>query len=85
MGTAVMVYMSEIAMPQFRGALLSAFSLGFALGQVFIAVGFKVLNDTAPTLFRRIFYSKVATLRARRHFEDLLGPYPGTTLITNTP
>jgi len=58
MGTAVMVYMSEIAMPQFRGALLSAFSLGFALGQVFIAVGFKVLNDTAPTLFRRIFYSE---------------------------
>lgn len=58
MGTAVMVYMSEIAMPQFRGALLSAFSLGFALGQVFIAIGFKVLNDTTPLLFRRVFYSE---------------------------
>ncbi|KXJ89300.1 general substrate transporter [Microdochium bolleyi] len=58
MGTAVMVYMSEIAMPQFRGALLSAFSLGFALGQVFIATAFKVLQDTTPMLFRRIFYSE---------------------------
>lgn len=58
MGTAVMVYMSEIAMPQFRGALLSAFSLGFALGQVFLAIGFKVLQDTTPMLFRNAFYSE---------------------------
>jgi hypothetical protein len=58
MGTSVMVYMSEIAMPQFRGTLLSAFSLSFAFGQLFLAIGLKVLNVTAPLEFRRIFYSE---------------------------
>jgi hypothetical protein len=53
MGTSCMVYMSEIALPQFRGALLA-----FALGQVFLAVGLKVLEDTEPLEFRRMFYSE---------------------------
>jgi hypothetical protein len=53
-----MVYMSEIAMPQFRGALLAAFSMAFALGQVFLAVGLKVLEETEPLQFRRMFYSE---------------------------
>lgn len=56
--TAVVVYMSEIAMPQFRGALLGCFSLSFALGQVFLAVGLKVLRDTKPLAFRNIFFSE---------------------------
>jgi MFS family permease len=58
MGTSCMVYMSEIALPQFRGALLAAFSMAFALGQVFLAVGLKVLEETEPTKFRRMFYSE---------------------------
>lgn len=53
-----MVYMSEIALPQFRGALLAAFSMAFALGQVFLAVGLKILEDTTPLLFRHMFYSE---------------------------
>lgn len=58
MGTACMVYMSEIAMPQFRGALLGAFSLAFALGQLFLALGLKTLQVNAPLAFRRMFYSE---------------------------
>jgi hypothetical protein len=58
MGTSCMVYMSEMAMPQFRGALLAAFSMAFALGQVFLAVGLKTLEETAPMQFRRMFYSE---------------------------
>ncbi|KAF2021571.1 general substrate transporter [Aaosphaeria arxii CBS 175.79] len=58
MGTSCMVYMSEIALPQFRGALLAAFSMAFALGQVFLATGLKVLEDTEPLAFRRIFFSE---------------------------
>ncbi|KAH8736575.1 general substrate transporter [Ilyonectria robusta] len=58
MGTSCMVYMSEIAMPQFRGALLGSFSLAFALGQVFLAIGLKVLEVTKPLAFRHVFYSE---------------------------
>ncbi|PNH46429.1 hypothetical protein VD0004_g1647 [Verticillium dahliae] len=45
-------------MPQFRGALLASFSLFFAVGQLFLAVGLKILEDTAPLEFRNIFYSE---------------------------
>ncbi|KNB20691.1 hypothetical protein FOXG_17554 [Fusarium oxysporum f. sp. lycopersici 4287] len=58
MGTSVMVYMSEVALPQFRGALLGSFSLAFALGQVFLAIALKVLEETNPMAFRHIFYSE---------------------------
>ncbi|KAJ0315177.1 hypothetical protein Brms1b_006290 [Colletotrichum noveboracense] len=58
MGTSVMVYMSEIAMPQFRGALLGSFSLAFSLGQVFLTIGLKILEETNPMHFRNIFYSE---------------------------
>ncbi|KAH6876392.1 general substrate transporter [Thelonectria olida] len=58
LSTSVMVYMSEIAMPQFRGALLGSFSLAFALGQVFLAIALKVLVETKPMAFRNIFYSE---------------------------
>ncbi|KAF5559111.1 general substrate transporter [Fusarium phyllophilum] len=58
MGTSVMVYMSEVALPQFRGALLGSFSLAFALGQVFLAIALKVLKETNPMAFRHIFYSE---------------------------
>lgn len=58
MGTACMVYMSEIALPQFRGALLAAFSMAFALGQLFLATGLKVLQVTEPLKFRNMFYSE---------------------------
>ncbi|KAF5006850.1 hypothetical protein FDECE_6797 [Fusarium decemcellulare] len=58
LSTSVMVYMSEVAMPQFRGALLGSFSLAFALGQVFLAVALKVLEETKPMAFRNIFYSE---------------------------
>lgn len=56
--TSIMVYMSEMAMPQFRGTLLSAFSMAFALGQLFLAIGLKVLEDATPAQFRNLFYSE---------------------------
>ncbi|KAH6695908.1 general substrate transporter [Leptodontidium sp. MPI-SDFR-AT-0119] len=58
MGTSCMVYLSEIALPQFRGALLAAFSMAFALGQVFLALGLKLLQETSPLKFRHMFYSE---------------------------
>ncbi|KAG7112167.1 MFS transporter fmqE like protein [Verticillium longisporum] len=58
LGSSIMIYMSETAMPQFRGALLASFSLFFAVGQLFLAVGLKILEDTAPLRFRNIFYSE---------------------------
>jgi MFS family permease len=54
--------MSEIALPGFRGALLSAFSLSFALGQFFSAVGQQILVKTSPLEFRRAFYSEFVIL-----------------------
>lgn len=45
-------------MPQFRGTLLSAFSMAFALGQLFLAIGLKVLEDVTPEKFRNLFYSE---------------------------
>lgn len=42
-----MTYMSEIAMPQVRGALLGAFALSFGLGQLFNAVGFQILAEVS--------------------------------------
>ncbi|KAH6714816.1 general substrate transporter [Leptodontidium sp. MPI-SDFR-AT-0119] len=62
LSTSIMIYMSEIAMPQFRGALLSSFSLFLALGQTFTAVGLKILDVTAPLRFRNIFYSEFVFL-----------------------
>lgn len=56
--TSIMTYLSEIAMPQFRGTLLGSFSFFFALGQAFLAIGLKVLNDTNPMAFRNLFYSE---------------------------
>lgn len=62
LATSVMVYMSEIAMPQFRGAFLGSFSLFMSLGQLFLAIGLKVLDVTTPMAFRNIFYSEFVFL-----------------------
>ncbi|KFA56515.1 hypothetical protein S40293_01180 [Stachybotrys chartarum IBT 40293] len=56
--SSIMVYMSETAMPQFRGALLGSFSLFYAIGQLFLAVGLKILDETNPMAFRNMFYSE---------------------------
>lgn len=58
LGSSIMIYMSETAMPQFRGALLGSFSLFFAVGQLILAVGLKILDDTTPMAYRNIFYSE---------------------------
>ena len=62
LGSSIMIYMSETAMPQFRGALLASFSLFLAIGQLFMAIGLKVLEDTTPMKFRNIFYSEFVLL-----------------------
>lgn len=49
-------------MPQFRGTLLGSFSLFFALGQLALAVGMKILNDANPMAFRNMFYSEFVFL-----------------------
>lgn len=58
LGSSIMIYMSETAMPQFRGALLGSFSLFLAMGQLFMAVGLQILETTTPLEFRHIFYSE---------------------------
>ncbi|KAH7349636.1 general substrate transporter [Plectosphaerella cucumerina] len=62
LATSIMIYMSEVSMPQFRGALLGSFSFFFGLGQLFLAIGLKVLEDTNPMAFRNIFYSELVFL-----------------------
>lgn len=47
LGTAVMTYMSEIAIAPIRGAMLGAFSFTFALGQFFNAIGLQILNTVS--------------------------------------
>jgi formylmethanofuran dehydrogenase subunit A len=42
-----MTYMSEIAISQVRGALLSSFALSFGLGQLLNAVGFQILAEAS--------------------------------------
>lgn len=46
--------MSEIALPQIRGALLGAFSLSFGLGQLANAVGLQILVKVCRKQ-RRVF------------------------------
>jgi MFS family permease len=55
MATSAMVYLSEMALPQFRGALLGSFSLAFALGQMFLAIALKILEETKPMDFATSF------------------------------
>jgi MFS family permease len=62
LSTSIMIYMSEVAMPQFRGTFLGSFSLFFALGQLSLAIGLKILNNTNPMGFRNIFYSEFVFL-----------------------
>lgn len=50
LGSSVMVYLSEIAVTQIRGALLGAFALCFALGQFFIAVGLQIIFVASNSL-----------------------------------
>ena len=45
-----MTYMSEIAIPQVRGALLSSFALSFGLGQLLNAVGFQILAEASQNI-----------------------------------
>ena len=61
-GTSMMIYMSEISLPQFRGALLGSFSLTLALGQMFLAFGLKILEVTNEMAFRNMFYSEFVFL-----------------------
>jgi MFS family permease len=47
LGTTIMTYLSEMAIPQMRGSLLATFSLAFALGQLFCAIGLQVLQEVS--------------------------------------
>ena len=46
-GTSIMTYISEITIPQMRGAHLSAFSFFFAIGQLVAAIGLEVLQQVS--------------------------------------
>ncbi|RSH82919.1 hypothetical protein EHS25_005909 [Saitozyma podzolica] len=61
-GTSVTTYASEIAMPQMRGAALSAYAFSFALGQLAAAIGLQIIAVTTPYEFRKAFYSQFAIL-----------------------
>ena len=60
LGPSVMTYMSEISLFQFRGVLLSVFSLSFALGQFINAIATQIVNLTHPNEYKRVFYSEFA-------------------------
>jgi hypothetical protein len=53
-----MTYLSEIAMPQFRGALLSCFALSLAIGQFTNAIACQIVNLNSPLEYKRVFYSE---------------------------
>ncbi|KAJ4329020.1 hypothetical protein N0V84_000592 [Fusarium piperis] len=55
-----MISLSETALPQLRGALLGGFSLFFAISQLFLAIGLKILKDITPLRFRNIFSPEFA-------------------------
>ncbi|KAL2830722.1 general substrate transporter [Aspergillus pseudoustus] len=58
-GTSIMVYLSEMSLPQFRGTLLSSFALSMTLGQLFLAIGLKVLDATDPLNYVNMFYAEL--------------------------
>ncbi|WVW83142.1 hypothetical protein I302_105160 [Kwoniella bestiolae CBS 10118] len=62
LGPAVMTYMSEVAMPNFRGIILSSFSLALAIGQFTNAIASQIVNDTTPLKYKHVFYSEFVYL-----------------------
>ena len=64
LGPSLMSYLSEISMPQFRGILLSAFSLFLAIGGFTNAIASQIVNSSTPMLYRRLFYSEFFYLGA---------------------
>jgi len=43
-GTSILSYASEVAMPQMRGTVLSAYAFFFALGQLACAIALDIIN-----------------------------------------
>lgn len=58
LGPAYMTYMSEVAMPEYRGALLCVFMFSFKLGSFVNAVACEIVALHWPTEYRRVFYSE---------------------------
>jgi SP family general alpha glucoside:H+ symporter-like MFS transporter len=47
-GTSVLSYASEAAMPQLRGTIISAYAFFFALGQLGSAIGLQIISTVRP-------------------------------------
>jgi MFS family permease len=62
LGPAIMTYLSEIALPQFRGAILSCFALSLAIGQFTNAIACQIVNLNSPMEYKRVFYSEFVYL-----------------------
>lgn len=58
MGPAIMTYMSEISMPEYRGALLALFAVSFKIGTFANAIACQIVNVHWPLEYRRVFYSE---------------------------
>ncbi|ORY27114.1 general substrate transporter [Naematelia encephala] len=58
LGPAYMTYMSEVGLPQYRGALLCVFYFSFKLGSFVNAVACEIVNKKWPMEYRRVFYSE---------------------------
>jgi hypothetical protein len=53
--------MSEISLPQYRGALLSWYAISMAIGQFIVAIANQIVAST-PGNYRRVFYSEFVML-----------------------
>lgn len=62
LGPSVLTWMSEAALPQFRGVLLSCFALSLALGQFTNAIACQIVNSNIPLKYRHVFYSEFVYL-----------------------
>ena len=53
-----MTYLSEIAIPNYRGILLSVFSWMMSVGGFINAVSCQIVIKTQPEAYRHVFYSE---------------------------
>lgn len=50
-GTSVLSYASEIAMPQLRGTIVGAYAFFFAFGQLASAIALQIINTVSLTYY----------------------------------
>ena len=80
-----MTYMSEIAIPQVRGALLSSFALSFGLGQLLNAVGFQILAEASQSSLSAGRADEIVDFSPEVPERDLLSVYDARFIRDRRP